>query len=812
MEKNDLIAWENKCIQEEPPECTSTCPIHVDARLFLKEIRRGDWDAAYKVLSKTMPFPGILGRICDHPCEGKCKRGEVGGPIAIGSLERICVERHSGKKRVQPLPRKDHRIAVLGAGLAGITAAWDLLKKGFTVSVFERGDRLGGSLWNISEKLLPRDIIIEETSILETLMGDIRLGSHFDGAMFEEIYKEFDAVFIDRDAVNGCDLQLKRDGNGDISIDAATGATDRDRVYAGGGTRTRGTYSPVYETLEGRKAVLSIERLMQKVHVGWGRENEGPFQTRLFTSLEGVVPQSRIMPADCETGYSEEEAQQEAGRCIQCECMECVKVCLYLERYKGYPRKYAREVFNNQRVVFGAAHTKNQFVNSCSNCGLCETVCPNNFFMGDLCMQARRNMLEQKYMPASFHEFALQDMGHSNSEHFSLCRHEPGKTESSWMYFPSCQLCSTSPGEVLNSYHFLRDKLSGGVGIMLRCCGAPAFWAGRDDIFKTVIEEIRRTWEESGKPRVITACSTCQSIFAEQLPELQAISLWKVIEETGLPSGGPSLVSSLKGATVSVADPCITRKDPETRGNVRWILGSLDINVEELPLSGDKPECCGYGGLMYNADRELVRDVMVHRTQRIEHPASSKPFAPPTGWQRNKLMEDTDTVYYQTAVSDHDYLAYCAMCRDNLAAAGKRTAHLIELLFPNVDGADPAARGWISWSERRANRIRVKEAILHDLGEDAGVPLEEHEKIRLNISAEVLRRIDERRILEDDIRKVIDHVERTGNKMRNNETGNYLAYYQPENVTFWVEYSLEGEGYAVHNAYCHRMKIVGIKK
>jgi hypothetical protein len=171
-----------------------------------------------------------------------------------------------------------------------------------------------------------------------------------------------------------------------------------------------------------------------------------------------------------------------------------------------------------------------------------------------------------------------------------------------------------------------------------------------------------------------------------------------------------------------------------------------------------------------------------------------------------------DVVARRTTVSDNDYLAYCAMCRDNFAFAGKRISHLIEHLFPTADEADPASRGWISWSERRANRGRVKEMILRDLGEKEETRVEEYEKLKLSISPDVLKRIDERRILEEDIRKVIFHGETSGKKMWSKESGSYLAYLQPENVTFWVEYSPDGDSFSVLNAYCHRMKIVGIMK
>jgi Fe-S oxidoreductase len=559
-----------------------------------------------------------------------------------------------------------------------------------------------------------------------------------------------------------------------ISIDAATGATDREMVFAGGGTRSSGDYSPVNETLQGRKGALSIERFIQNANMGAGRENDGPFQTRLFTSLTGIDPLPRTRPTDEIAGYTTDEARAEAGRCIQCECLECVKVCLYLERYQGYPKKYARQVFNNERVILGAAHNKNQFVNSCSTCGLCETVCPNNFNMGDLTLQARRTMNEQQLMPLSFHEFALRDMAHSNGERFALSRHEPGRSESAWLYFPSCQLCATSPGEVLTSYRFLRERLVGGVGIMLRCCGAPAWWAGREELFRESLAAIRDGWESLGKPRVITACVTCGNLFTEHLPELSARPVWELLEEIGLPA---SLAKAEAGQTVAVIDPCAARHDPAARESARRTIAALGLTVEELPLSGDHPECCGYGGLMFNANPGLARDVITRRV----------------------------------TASDRDYLAYCAMCRDNFAAAGKRASHLIEHIFPSVTGGDPAARVWLSWTERRENRTKVRREILRERGEEGGDSMIIHDELTIHMTAEVRRKIDERRILENDLRQVIDHAQRTGRRLLNSGTGQYRASCQTENVTFWVDYIPEDGGFTVHNAYCHRMKIVGVK-
>jgi len=787
MDKNELQQWEYKCVQEEPARCMSACPIHVDARQFVKQVGLGKWDDALKTLSKTMPFPRILGRICDHPCESACKRGEAGDPIAIGALERLCVENAREKTKITILGRKETRVAIIGSGLSSLTAAWDLLRKGYQLSIFEPGQRLGGNLWDFTETVLPPDLISEELSILEDFGVRLELSRDVGGSGFiSDLRRDFDALFVGLDT-RGLDFSaLELDENGMVRCDPMTRATSLDGIFAGGNRRNDGQPSPILDVLDGRAAATSIDRFTMNSSMVNGREFEGPYTSRLFTNIEGIPPVERVPPADPSGGYTREEAIREAGRCIQCECLECVKVCLYLDRNDGYPKKYARQVFNNEYVMPGRARTKNQFVNSCSNCGLCEAVCPNNFHVGDMMLQARRTMVRNKVMPPSFHEFSLLDMEYSNGERCALSRHEPGKDASAWLYFPSCQLCATSPHEVEASYSYLRENLRGGVGIMLRCCGAPAHWAGRDDLFREAQAAIRSEWERLGKPPVITACSTCRTLFGNQQPDMEIRTLWELVAEKGLPEG----CLPHDAAPVSIVDPCMARHDRATQHQVRSLATSLGCSIEELPLSREKAECCGFGGLMFNANPAMARDVIRHRTVDTDPP---------------------DTRLYRQSVNDNDYLAYCAMCRDNLAAGGKRVSHLIEHLFPAGENKDPAGRGWISWSERRYNRALLRENILKLHGDRIMAAGEEYGMIKLFMTDETRRRVDDRRILESDIKNVIAYCEKTGKRLYHGPTGRYRGYVQSGNVTFWVEYAPTEEGFTVHNAYSHRMNIVGAR-
>ena len=211
---------------------------------------------------------------------------------------------------------------------------------------------------------------------------------------------------------------------------------------------------------------------------------------------------------------------------------------------------------------------------------------------------------------------------------------------------------------------------------MLGCCGAPAFWAGSQDQFEKQLVDIKAQWESLGKPRLIVACSTCLRMFKEHLAIIPTTSLWSVFETCPVDTGTLEINHPL-----SVHDPCTTRYETELQACVRRLLVEAGVSLKEMALAQDKTECCGFGGLMQNANPELAGEVTKRLAARVPE----------------------------------DYVAYCAMCRDNLAAAGKRVIHLLDLYFPDPKQPDPALRPRPDWSQRQENRARLKTKLLKHL-------------------------------------------------------------------------------------------------
>jgi len=245
-------------------------------------------------------------------------------------------------------------------------------------------------------------------------------------------------------------------------------------------------------------------------------------------------------------------------------------------------------------------------------------------------------------------------------------------------------------------------------------------------------------------------------------------SLWTVLDRVGL----PPLAAPASSTVVAVHDACTTRYDSDIQDGVRNLLGKLGVQVSELKDNRSLTTCCGYGGHMAFANPEVAGKV-VHR--RIHD-------------------------------SEADYVTYCAMCRDNFAARGKRTLHLLDLICASGNG-DPAERRGPGYSQRRENRVKLKNRMLKDLWGET-VAAKESSTITLRISDEMRSVLEERQILDEDIREVIDFAERSGKKLLNRDNGHFVAHHKPISVTYWVEYTITPNGaFIIHNAYSHRMEI-----
>ena len=182
-------------------QCARACPAGTEAWRYVAHIERGETELAYQVIRDANPFPSVCSRVCHHPCEARCRAGVGDGdPVAIRALKRYVtdtVDPASWQPEFEPL--KQARVAVIGAGPCGLTAAHHLSLQGHPVTVFEAGPEPGGMLfWTIPEYRLPRDVVRREIDALLndriTLKCDTRLGQDFT---VDDLFEQgFEAVFV----------------------------------------------------------------------------------------------------------------------------------------------------------------------------------------------------------------------------------------------------------------------------------------------------------------------------------------------------------------------------------------------------------------------------------------------------------------------------------------------------------------------------------------------------------------------------------------------------------------------------------------
>jgi len=186
--------------------CQHTCPVQLDIPGYVSLIKEGKFAEAYCLIKQRNPLPAICGRVCNHPCEFKCNRAQIDEPIAIRDLRRFVAD-YAFNLGVEYTPKikegKEERVAIIGAGPAGLSAAWDLALEGYQVTIFEALPVAGGMLAvAIPEYRLPKDILRKEIQDIENLGVDIRLNTPISDVEFllKDGYK---AVFIATGAHKG---------------------------------------------------------------------------------------------------------------------------------------------------------------------------------------------------------------------------------------------------------------------------------------------------------------------------------------------------------------------------------------------------------------------------------------------------------------------------------------------------------------------------------------------------------------------------------------------------------------------------------
>jgi len=197
-----------ECHRAATPPCTAACPGGLNVWKYVNLTAVGRFEEALETIRKTTAFPGVLGYVCTRPCEASCERGNIDIPIAIRSVKAFLAdhEMKAGRKKVTPVKKtKKDKVAIVGAGPAGLSCAYDLARQGYPVTVFEASSKAGGLMrWGIPEFRLPRNIVDDEISYIKELGVEIKTNTAVKD--LDDLFKQgYKAIYL----ATGCPVNLK---------------------------------------------------------------------------------------------------------------------------------------------------------------------------------------------------------------------------------------------------------------------------------------------------------------------------------------------------------------------------------------------------------------------------------------------------------------------------------------------------------------------------------------------------------------------------------------------------------------------------
>ena len=204
--------------KQDTSPCMVGCPAHNNVQGFVSLAAKGKFQRAMQIIKETSPFPSVCGRVCPHPCEAGCNRDQIDEPVAIRSIERFVADYdRSSKDPYFPKVKetKDEKVAIIGSGPAGLTAAYFLARDGYQVTVFEKLPIAGGMMAvGIPEYRLPKDILAAEIQLIQDLGVDIRTGVTFGSDITLQSLKQdgYKAFFLATGLHDNIHLNIENEG------------------------------------------------------------------------------------------------------------------------------------------------------------------------------------------------------------------------------------------------------------------------------------------------------------------------------------------------------------------------------------------------------------------------------------------------------------------------------------------------------------------------------------------------------------------------------------------------------------------------
>ena len=364
-----------------------------------------------------------------------------------------------------------------------------------------------------------------------------------------------------------------------------------------------------------------------------------------------------------------------SDRCVECKL--CVEECEFLQEICENPK----QLLDKLRDGSLAKEKKGRIPYSCNICDLCESVCPSEINMGDICLEFRQQMVKEGSGPLAAHKrFVGKQQDWVLSDAFSLSLPDPDTKQCSQVFFPGCNLAGYSPSLVLKTYEYLRKKMPG-TGIILGCCGSPNQELGEETKFKDIISGIEAEMENLGASEMILACSYCNYsfknyAFRNHTPKFRIKSLYEVMAEQGPPD-----IMKKSDWTFSLHDPCRARWEEEMQNSVRTLVEKMGYKIEEMKYTRELTRCCGLGGQVHFINFPLIK-------RAIERRINEAPF---------------------------DILTYCASCREAFAGEGKPALHLLDLFF-NPNWEDARLKEPKTGKARREDQAKTKGLIKEKFG------------------------------------------------------------------------------------------------